>query len=87
MPTFTYEAKTRTGEVRTGTMDADDEAAVIDRRGYPCDCDPRDASGNVARRTSHDLRAVLEESHAHRLALHWVTHGDCLPRARSWTEW
>ena len=31
MPTFTYEAKTRTGEVRTGTMDADDEAAVGQR--------------------------------------------------------
>ena len=31
MPTFTYEAKTRTGEVRTGTMEADDEAAVGQR--------------------------------------------------------
>ena len=31
MPTFTYEAKTRTGEVRTGTMDAEDEAAVGQR--------------------------------------------------------
>lgn len=31
MPTFTYEAKTRTGEVRTGTMDADDEASVGQR--------------------------------------------------------
>ncbi len=28
MPTFSYEAKTRAGEVRTGTMEADDEAAV-----------------------------------------------------------
>ncbi|MDO9017790.1 MAG: type II secretion system F family protein [Deltaproteobacteria bacterium] len=31
MPTFTYEAKTRTGEVRTGTMEADDEASVGQR--------------------------------------------------------
>ena len=31
MPTFTYEAKTRTGEVRTGTMEADDEATVGQR--------------------------------------------------------
>ncbi|MDB4928025.1 MAG: Type fimbrial assembly protein PilC [Myxococcaceae bacterium] len=31
MPTFTYEAKTRGGEVRTGTMEAEDEAAVGQR--------------------------------------------------------
>jgi type IV pilus assembly protein PilC len=31
MPTFSYEAKTRTGEVRTGTMEAEDEAAVGQR--------------------------------------------------------
>jgi type IV pilus assembly protein PilC len=28
MPQFIYEAKTRSGEVRTGTMEADDEAAA-----------------------------------------------------------